>query len=273
MKLALIGLASLVFFSILAFRSPKNSESQTAPSSPSSSTPVVVELFTSEGCSSCPPADGLLAQLENSQPVSGARVIAIEEHVDYWNHLGWVDPFSSPEWTARQLNYAAAFHRNGEYTPQMVVGGREEFVGSRSDLATKAIQKICELPPVAVTLTRLAPSEADRRQEPRFAVAVGKLTPLAAGDSAEVWLAVTESGLASEVGRGENAGRNLHHASLLRSLHRIGTADPQSDTAFEGTVSLSLKSEWKRENLLAVILVQEKKSRRILGAAALRVIS
>ena len=263
----IVGAAFLLLLAILPFRAAKTSPP--VPSAPPS-TPVVVELFTSEGCSSCPPADALLAGLERSQPVSGAYVIAIEEHVDYWNHLGWVDPFSSPEWTMRQQDYAAAFRHDSEYTPQMVVGGRREFVGSRTDLARKAIEDVRELAPVSVALTR---PEADGSNEPRFGVRVGKLTTLTPGDSAEVWLAVTESGLASEVAGGENAGRNLRHASVLRSLHRIATAGGQADTSFEGTVSVKLKPQWKRENLTAIILFQEKKSRHILGAAALRVMS
>src|ERR1700679_1178000 len=92
--------------------------------------PVIVELFTSEGCSSCPAADSLLARLEQAEPVPGAPVGAIEEHVDYWNQLGWTDPFSSPQFRARQNDYAVAFHANNIYTPQMVVNGQTEFVGS-----------------------------------------------------------------------------------------------------------------------------------------------
>jgi len=261
----LVGLSCAVVFLIGALAAAKTSVS---PSEPFAPTPVVVELFTSEGCSSCPPADRLLAELEASQPVSGAQIIAVEEHVDYWNHLGWADPFSSPQWTARQQDYAAAFRADGEYTPEMVVGGRQEFVGSRSDLATKAIEEALKLPPVTVTLTK---SAADPSAPPRFSLRVGKLPRLLDGDSAEVWLLVTESGLASKVSAGENAGRLLAHASVLRSLDRIATADGRRDTSFEGTVSVKLKPEWKRQNLMAVVLVQEKKSRHILGAASSRI--
>ena len=101
--------------------------------------PVVVELFTSEGCSSCPPADRLLARLDQTQPIAGAQVIAIEEHVDYWNQLGWNDPFSSPQYRARQNDYAIAFHAKDIFTPQMVVNGQAAFVGSDMTRAYKEI--------------------------------------------------------------------------------------------------------------------------------------
>ena len=231
--------------------------------------PVVVELFTSEGCSSCPPADALLARLDATQPVGGGQLIAIEEHVDYWNHLGWVDPFSSGEWTARQQRYEAAFGQDGEYTPQMIVNGRYEFVGSRPDLAAKAIEKARQSATLRVSLARTGSQES---AEPRFTVTVGKPAELAPQDSVEVWIAVTESGLASQVSRGENAGRNLRHAPVLRSLQLVGTADVRDgNNSFEREVPVKLRAEWNREQLAVIVLVQEKKSRQIAGAAALKV--
>jgi len=231
--------------------------------------PVVVELFTSEGCSSCPPADALLAKLDATQPVGGAHIIAIEEHVDYWNHLGWADPFSSGEWTARQENYEAALHQDGAYTPQMVVGGHVEFVGSRGDLAAAAIEKARQLAAVRVSLERAAPKDPG---ELHFAVTVGRPADPVPKDTAEVWIAVTESGLASQVSRGENAGRNLRHAPVLRSLQRIGTVEGNGDGAsFQREVPVKLRPEWNRDRLAVIVLVQEKKSRRIVGAAEARV--
>jgi hypothetical protein len=264
---------SLLIFSVLAYGGLKAAavglHGQTSAAAPSDAgVPVVVELFTSEGCSSCPPADALLAQLEESQPVRGAQVIAIEEHVDYWNHLGWADPFSSAEWTQRQQDYAGAFRRDGEYTPQMVVNGRNEFVGSRSDLAARAIEGERQSLRVAV---QVALTQPNSDKDVSLAVSVGKLPQASNGDSAEVWLGVTESGLGSRVSGGENAGRNLRHASVLRSLRRIGTADTHAENAsFRADAAVKLKPNWNRANLAVVVLVQEKKSRHILGAASLK---
>jgi hypothetical protein len=229
--------------------------------------PVVVELFTSEGCSSCPPADALLAKLESAQPVEGAQIIAIEEHVDYWNQQGWIDPFSSPEWTDRQRAYVSAFRQDGEYTPQMVVDGRRQFVGSRMGEASTALREAQRSPTVDVAI-RDAGQDGSAK-EARFEIRVGKLEGTSPGDEAEVSMALTESGLESQVTGGENAGRSLRHASVLRALRKIANADGNSPAAFSGACSLKLKPGWKRANLTAVVLVQEKKSRRILGAAAL----
>src|SRR5438309_2023843 len=101
--------------------------------------PVVLELFTSEGCSSCPPADALLARVAEQQPVAGADVIALEEHVDYWDHQGWVDPFSSAQWTQRQRDYALRLPDHGVYTPELVVNGSSGFVGSHAAETYRAI--------------------------------------------------------------------------------------------------------------------------------------
>src|ERR1700758_1874902 len=102
---------------------------------------VIVELFTSEGCSSCPPADQLLKKLSEEQPIHGAQVVALEEHVDYWNHLGWRDPFSDVEFSRRQEQYSGVFRNDGVYTPQMIVDGQVEFTGSREGRAREAIER------------------------------------------------------------------------------------------------------------------------------------
>jgi len=264
MKLFL--LFGVVLVASAAPLSAQGSSQSTQPASAAAPVPVVVELFTSEGCSSCPPADALLAKMETAQPFQGVQIIAIEEHVDYWNQQGWVDPFSSIEWTDRQQVYETAFRQNGPFTPQMVVNGGAQFVGSRTDQAVKAVQ---DAGTVRTAVVAVSKQSAGNANEPHFVVSVGKLPQISPGDSAEVWLAITESGLASQVSRGENAGRNLSHASVLRSLRRVGTADARADTnSFQGDASSKLKSNWKRENLTAVVFIQEKKSRRILGAAS-----
>lgn len=234
-------------------------------SQPANRTPVIVELFTSEGCSSCPPADALLSELSAQQPVANAEVIALEEHVDYWDHQGWADPFSSLEFTSRQQAYSFAFGSGSVYTPQMIVDGQQEFVGSREDRARHVIQEAAEKAKTDVAITPDKPG-LDGTQS--FTVCVGKLTGAAPSDTVEVWLAVTETGLHSAVTRGENAGEDLHHAAVVRTLRKIGVADKSKDLSFAADPSVPFKPAWKRENLRVVVFVQEKKSRKILGAVA-----
>jgi hypothetical protein len=164
-------------------------------------TPVVVELFTSEGCSSCPPADALLARLAEDRLAGNVQVIALEEHVDYWNDLGWADPFSSRDWTSRQYVYAGALGNGNPYTPQMVVDGTVEFVGSHPQKARHAILEAAGKIKIPVTLEQ---GNANKAATGNFSVKVGKLEGTAKRDAAEVWLAVTEAGLHSAVTRGEN---------------------------------------------------------------------
>jgi hypothetical protein len=228
---------------------------------------VVVELFTSEGCSSCPPADALLARLVKTQPVPGAEVIALKEHVDYWNHLGWRDPFSSSLFTARQQAYAQFFRNDSMYTPQMIVDGRAEFVGSAESRARQAIAQAAGAPGTPVHLAWAAngaPPDAAKLQ-----VRVEQLRGAAPGDAAEVYLAITEDNLHSDVAHGENAGRSLNHTAVVRMLERLGQADAQAAIAFSAEPGVTVADGWKRKDLRAVVFVQERGSRRVLGAASI----
>ena len=231
------------------------------PSAPAS--PVVVELFTSEGCSSCPPADALLAKLEAIGHVGNAEVVALEEHVDYWDDQGWRDPFSSHDWTTRQYAYAEVLGNRNPYTPQIVVDGSEQFSGGRAQQALQSIAWAAERAKVPVTLAEATENKPGKED---FSVQVGKLLPTPKGGTAEVWLAITETGLHSSVTRGENAGRELRHAAVVRAMRKIGDAKPDRDVSFSSEATVPLGKEWHRENLKAVAFVQEKNSLRILGA-------
>lgn len=216
--------------------------------------PVVVELFTSEGCSSCPAADAALRELEKAQSVPNAEVIVLGEHVDYWNRLGWKDVFSAPAYTARQRQYATGFG-TGSYTPQAVVNGRYELVGSRPAELAASIAKAARLPQATVAVAAAG------------GTAQVRVSRLPAGTAAaEVLLAITESGLASPIGRGENAGQLLHHAAVVRQLVSLGPVG--ADGTFSASPVLKLAPDWQRPNLRVVALVQEVASRRIVGAGA-----
>ena len=261
--LAGLTLSLLSLFAVMAVIRPRP-QVASAGAGPTR-TPVVVELFTSEGCSSCPPADDLLSRMAQQQPIANVEVIALEEHVDYWNELGWVDPFSSREWTARQQVYAGVLGNGNAYTPQMVVDGKTEFVGSQSRKAWQAVQQAAAEQKARVTLR---PGSSPESGAENWSVSITKLPETAGRDTAEVWLAITETGLRSAVKRGENAGEDLHHAAVVRSIRKIGEAKAGDETSFSGDATVPLRAEWKRENLHSVVFVQEKKSRRILGAAA-----
>jgi hypothetical protein len=226
---------------------------------------VLVELFTSEGCSSCPPADALLQKLLTQQPVAGAEIIALEEHVDYWNHDGWIDPYSSAEWTQRQSEYGT-FFGNGAYTPELVVDGTRQFVGSNQQ---EALAEIAKASSTAKTEVSITPGKPDSGRSQHFTVTAAKLATN--GDVAEIWLAVTEDGLHSSVERGENAGRVLNHVATLRSLRKIGVTGANGFDTFTQDVTVKFDSRWNLENVRVSVFMQAKKNREIVGAASTKV--
>ncbi len=222
-------------------------------------TPVIVELFTSEGCSDCPPADVLLQKFIDTPPVGGIAIIGLGQHVDYWDRLGWKDRFSSAALTERQRVYSARFGGDSIYTPQMVVNGRAEFVGSDAAAARRALEKAANAPhgTIRATIDSQTPAAVV------VSVQVSDLPPLAKGDHADVVVAVTEDRLQSDVKRGENRGRVLTHAAVVRYMATIGDAGSTIPHA-----EIPLAADWQREHLKLVAFVQERQGRAILAAAA-----
>jgi hypothetical protein len=208
----------------------------------------LVELFTSEGCSSCPPADRVLEQLDRTQPVPGARIIVLSEHVDYWNHIGWADPYSSPAFSARQELYARRFRINGPYTPQMVVAGRTEFVGSDLRAAESAIRSEIQSPKVAIHIAEAGGSAS---------VVVDHL-PSGAPHKAGVYLAYAADAGVSNVLRGENKGRTLRHVAIVKELKLVGTVDGQSGFTTQANVPGGTR---------LIVFVQEAGNGPVWGAA------
>jgi hypothetical protein len=202
--------------------------------------PVLVELFTSEGCSSCPPADRLLESLD-------PQVIVLSEHVDYWDRLGWRDPFSAHANTLRQEGYARGFGTEGPYTPQMVIDGVTEFVGNDSRRAMEEIARARSREKIGVHLART--SEGVQVQ----------IDP--AAKAAEVWLALADDSGTSQVAAGENKGRRLHHVAILRSLRKIGSV--KRGSAFAQSVTLPPGTG------RVIVFVQDSGLGKVYGAAIL----
>lgn len=247
----LLTIAGLILLSIAVVWSNLPAEARTA--STGERIPVIVELFTSEGCSSCPPADAVLSELEKSQPVANVQIITLGEHVDYWNYLGWSDPFSNAIFSERQQAYSQSLGSN-TYTPQMVVNGQAEFNGSDASKAVAAITRALHEPKAKLSLTA---GENSKIAVTTTAIPTGVDTA-----RLQVVLALTENNLSSNVVRGENAGRVLKHRTVVRSLKVIGTPA-------EAEANLTFDKSWKRENLQIVAFLQDSKTHHIYGAAVM----
>ena len=221
--------------------------------------PVLVELFTSEGCSSCPPADRLLQDLDRQQPVPGASVIVLSEHVDYWNHDGWKDPFSSSILTDRQNAYVTHFGLSSAYTPQMIVDGGAEFVGNNSQQAKAALQKALALKKTEVRISSILVDGATLRAH----VDTGVL-PANGPTRAEVFVVVALNHAESQVLAGENGGHRLTHVDVVRSLTKVGVVDTKK--SFDADVRLVLNATDNPANLRVIAFVQASGPGKVLGA-------
>jgi hypothetical protein len=293
---ALVLAVGVVAWAVTAAR---GSVAAPEPSKAGGRGPVMIELFTSQGCSSCPPADRLLSRLKRDPKLAGG-VIPLAFHVDYWNHLGWSDPFSSSRWSQRQLDYAhVVFHSNRIYTPQLVVNGHTECVGSEEGEVMRRIRDALAADPAGVVSlgapTVAAPAEgtgagagAAGGAGARVTVTARLLRPVA-GSGPDVWVALTESGLKTAVGAGENASATLRNDQVVRVLVKAlslpatpgkaagldspgaaGAAGDAGDAVGQRSaeVTLPIDGKWNRANLDVVAFLQDPQSLTIYGASS-----
>lgn len=255
----------LLLLALIALPLLTLSEGEAAPAGRSvSAAPVVVELFTSQGCSSCPPADRLLSKLEQNPRLAG-KVIPLSFHVDYWNYIGWTDPFSSPRWSERQKAYGRAFRSNRIYTPQLVVNGTSECVGSNEGEVMRRIDRALAADPAARVTLAVQPGTGDQLQAK---VGVQLAPSLTAKGNLDLWVAVYETGLTTPVGSGENAWRTLKNDYVVRRFEKAFTLPATAGARHSDEIALGLDKRWKRQNLGVVAFVQDAATLAIYGAAA-----
>jgi hypothetical protein len=223
--------------------------------------PILVELFTSEGCSSCPPADALLLKMDNSQPIAGAQLIVLSEHVDYWDHDGWKDANSSAAMTDRQRSYVFALGLKTAYTPQIIVDGTSVMPANDPQQADKIFQEATAAPKVPVRIGEVSVDGGNP------AVLQTRIEADGSSDkrNADVYVAVALDHVESHVLHGENGGRNLTHVAVVQQLTKIGKLP--KGKSFSETVQLKLKPGTDPRNVRIVAFVQEPGPGRLLGAA------
>jgi hypothetical protein len=222
-------------------------------------TPVLVELFTSEGCSSCPPADALLAKLDQAQPINGAEIIVLGEHVDYWDGQGWHDRFSSHQYTERQNEYCGRLHVDSSFTPQMIVDGTDQFVGNDGAHAVRAIQHAVETTKIKLILSQPV-------VDGQKVSASVSTPPPGATKKADLYAALVDPKDTTEVRGGENGGHRLQHVGVVRNLQRVGKLKDLG----AGPVSFSLNApaDAKPGEMRVVVFAQESGQGAVLGATS-----
>jgi hypothetical protein len=247
---------------MLAFLSPLISFAAPATNS-SPRDPVLLELFTSEGCSSCPPADRLLEELDRTQPFPGVDLIALSEHVDYWNRLGWNDPFSSALYSARQGEYANRFHLDAMFTPQLVVDGKYQVVGSDRHEVLSAISRSMHDPKLPIMSVEAA------RAGTNVTATVDMSGTGRSNGTALVYIVLANNQAHSSVVSGENSGRALNHVAVAR--HTIQFGPVKLSAALTKQVVLPVPPGAGANGLRVVVFLQEQGSGHVLGAAVRKV--
>ena len=241
--------------------SPSLAANQPATPPDPTPVPILLELFTSEGCSSCPPVDEFVRHMDESQPVAGAQLIVLSEHVDYWDQDGWKDKYSSAQFTERQNGYVHALNLQTAYTPQMIVDGYVELKGSSSQIEQTFAKelKVAKIPLRVASAKIEAPLQLKVKVE---ADAVEKR-------GGTVWVAVALDHAASQVSAGENSGKQLQHVAVVEDLRKVGKLD--KGKPFSQDVAIKLKPDTDPKNLRIIAFIQESNEGKVLGATGVRV--
>lgn len=256
-----MSLSILCLFFVLGIIAQSPSIAQ--PNSGKSNPGVLVELFTSEGCSSCPPADALLRKLDSIGSISGTQIVVLGEHVDYWDHQGWRDRFSSHEYTERQEEYARRFHTTGPYTPEMVVDGSSEFLGSDGRKLEAALKEAASQPKASLSI---ASASADGNQL-TATIQAGPLPEHAR--HADLYIAIADNTDETQIGGGENSGKHIEHTAVARNLQKVAKVGPEG---MQKEVKLRLGKSVDGKNLRLIAFLQEADEGKVLGST-LRVLN
>jgi len=232
----------------------------TADTRGATTSPILLELFTSEGCSSCPPADKLMEELDSSQPIPGAQIIALSEHVDYWDHEGWKDPYGSHSLSERQTDYAHALGLNTVYTPQIIVDGFRELKGSDSQGIVQVFEKATAEPKIPVRISAVHFESARATAHAHVEV-----DGVSAKRNADIYMAVALDHAESQVLNGENQGKHLTHVAVVQVLKKIGKLEKSKD--FRQDAEIKLPSAADPKNVRVVAFVQESGPGKVIGAA------
>ncbi len=267
MKTANFSLLLIVVLSLVTFCSYGHWAVASDLPAHNTRTPVLLELFTSEGCSSCPPADALLMQLDGAQPIPGAQVIVLSEHVDYWDHEGWKDAYSSRLFTERQEDYERRFGLKSAFTPQMVIDGAKQTNGSDGPAVARAIENARSQAKITVQISSVSVANTNTL---RVHLVVEALPADFKARKADIFVAVALNEAQSHVSGGENKGRDIRHVAVAESIDKVGTVATGKN--FDRDVSVKVKSVKVKStsdlaNLRLIAFVQEPDAGEVVGAS------
>jgi len=250
------------FGALIMLASTVSGQRGNAAESPSTTpAPVLIELFTSEGCSSCPPVDAWLQQIDASPPIDGTKLIVLSEHVDYWDHDGWKDPYSSHSLTERQSAYVRSLGLSAAYTPQIILDGATELRTSEPQQIGPSIQKEAQTPKLSIRIDSTS-VEAGQPDAVQGRIEVNGELQKRGG---EIYVATALDHANSQVLHGENGGRRLTHVAVVQDITKVGRLE--KGKSFDGNFRVRLKPGTDPANLRIVVFVQEPGIGKILGVA------